>query len=66
MGMWYGSEVYTHSETHASDVVYESCIVIHLADITHQVTSESSQLFFPNKNDSFPDNQHDNTRTVPT
>ncbi|KAG5680026.1 hypothetical protein PVAND_009559 [Polypedilum vanderplanki] len=32
MGLWYGSEIITHHETEAYETVYDSCVVVHLAD----------------------------------
>lgn len=37
--MWYGSEILQHHETEERELtLYNSCVIIHLADITHQVT----------------------------
>lgn len=33
MGLWYGSEIITHHETEAYETVYDSCVVVHLADV---------------------------------
>lgn len=32
MGLWYGAEIITHHETEAYETVYDSCVVVHLAD----------------------------------
>lgn len=33
MGLWYGAEIITHHETEAYESVYDSCVVVHLADV---------------------------------
>lgn len=43
MGLWYGSEIITHHETEAYETVYDSCVVVHLAD----VNEVSFALFIP-------------------
>ncbi|ETN60586.1 hypothetical protein AND_007786 [Anopheles darlingi] len=35
MGIWYGSEVITHNGHDEGEVVYNTCVVIHLADVTN-------------------------------
>uniref|UniRef100_A0A2M4BUJ8 Putative secreted protein n=1 Tax=Anopheles marajoara TaxID=58244 RepID=A0A2M4BUJ8_9DIPT len=35
MGLWYGSEVITHNGHDEGEVVYNTCVVIHLADVTN-------------------------------
>ncbi|KFB51877.1 AGAP003834-PA-like protein [Anopheles sinensis] len=35
MGIWYGSEVITHDGRDEGETVYDSCIVMHLADVTN-------------------------------
>ncbi|XP_070504517.1 uncharacterized protein [Chironomus tepperi] len=32
MGLWYGAEIITHHESEAYETVYDSCVVVHLAD----------------------------------
>lgn len=39
MGIWYGSEVITHNGIDEGEVVYRTCIVIHLADVTNETTT---------------------------
>lgn len=41
MGLWYGAEIITHHETEAYETVYDSCVVVHLADV-----NEVSRLLF--------------------
>lgn len=37
--MWYGSEIITHHDTMSrGEVDYDSCVTIHLVDITHEVS----------------------------
>lgn len=33
MGLWYGAEIITHHENEAYETVYDSCVVVHLADV---------------------------------
>lgn len=42
MGLWYGSEIYTHHDNEERELVYNSCVVIHLAEVTHEITTERS------------------------
>lgn len=35
--MWYGSEILTHHDNDMGELVYDACVVIHLAEITHEV-----------------------------
>lgn len=37
LGMWYGSEILTHHDNDMGELVYDACVVIHLAEITHEV-----------------------------
>ncbi|XP_053659011.1 uncharacterized protein LOC128708078 [Anopheles marshallii] len=39
MGIWYGNEVITHDSREEGEVVYRTCVVIHLADVTNATTS---------------------------
>uniref|UniRef100_A0A182XWN7 Lipocalin/cytosolic fatty-acid binding domain-containing protein n=1 Tax=Anopheles stephensi TaxID=30069 RepID=A0A182XWN7_ANOST len=43
MGIWYGSEVITHNGIDEGEVVYRTCIVIHLADVTNETTTVHDQ-----------------------
>ena len=39
MGMWYGSEVISHFEDGDEfEAVYDSCVVLHLAEVTNDVS----------------------------
>ncbi|XP_053681017.1 uncharacterized protein LOC128731889 [Anopheles nili] len=38
MGIWYGNEVITHGGYEEGEVVYKTCVVIHLADVMNQTT----------------------------
>ncbi|XP_055548662.1 uncharacterized protein LOC129732138 [Wyeomyia smithii] len=41
MGLWYGSEVITHLGSEDGESIYDTCVVIHLSDITNSTpTSE--------------------------
>lgn len=40
--MWYGSEILTHHDNDMGELVYDACVVIHLAEITHEVICDSS------------------------
>ncbi|XP_020816786.1 uncharacterized protein LOC110190562 [Drosophila serrata] len=37
MGLWYGSEIIVHSQDFPGIYEYDSCVIIHLADVTEQV-----------------------------
>ncbi|XP_030380271.1 uncharacterized protein LOC115628345 [Scaptodrosophila lebanonensis] len=37
MGLWYGSEIILHSQDYPDVYKYDSCVIIHLADVTEQV-----------------------------
>ncbi|XP_031621577.1 uncharacterized protein LOC116339689 [Contarinia nasturtii] len=40
LGMWYGNEIIMHHDTMRSDpVALDSCVMIHLSDITHEIAS---------------------------
>ncbi|XP_055638309.1 uncharacterized protein LOC129776601 [Toxorhynchites rutilus septentrionalis] len=43
MGLWYGNEVITHIGSEDGESIYDTCVVIHLADITN-TTSISESL----------------------
>mgnify|MGYP003449469066 CR=1 FL=1 len=45
MGLWYGSEIITHHEAEAYESVYDSCVVVHLAD-ANEVSKNLSINFF--------------------
>lgn len=38
MGLWYGSEVITHIGSEEGESIYDTCVVIHLSDITNSVS----------------------------
>lgn len=44
MGMWYGSEVLTHHDQEVSDQVYNSCVVIHLSEVTQEMSTTERNL----------------------
>ncbi|KAH8302637.1 hypothetical protein KR044_009162 [Drosophila immigrans] len=37
MGLWYGSEIIIHSQDISGEYEYDSCVIIHLTDVTQQV-----------------------------
>ncbi|XP_063709282.1 uncharacterized protein LOC134837823 [Culicoides brevitarsis] len=37
MGMWFGTEVITHHHHEVGEYRYDSCIVVHLSEITHEM-----------------------------
>lgn len=39
MGLWYGSEIIMHSQDFPGVYEYDSCVIIHLTDVTDQVSS---------------------------
>ncbi|XP_052889348.1 uncharacterized protein LOC128297701 [Anopheles moucheti] len=43
MGIWYGNEVITHDSREEGEVVYRTCVVIHLADVTNATASVYDQ-----------------------
>lgn len=44
MGLWYGSEVITHIGNEDGEMIYDTCVVIHLADITNSTTTSENPL----------------------
>lgn len=37
--MWYGNEILTHHENNVrGEISLDACVIIHLADITHEVS----------------------------
>lgn len=45
MGLWYGSEIITHHETEAYESIYDSCVVVHLADANDVSRNQSIKYF---------------------
>ncbi|XP_016973099.1 uncharacterized protein LOC108040245 [Drosophila rhopaloa] len=37
MGLWYGSEIIVHTQDFPGTYEYDSCVIIHLADVTDQI-----------------------------
>lgn len=37
MGMWFGTEVITHHDHDVGEYRYDSCIIVHLSEVTHEV-----------------------------
>jgi hypothetical protein len=33
MGLWYGAEIITHHENEVYETTYDTCVVVHLADV---------------------------------
>ncbi|XP_062564487.1 uncharacterized protein LOC134227184 [Armigeres subalbatus] len=44
MGLWYGSEVITHIGSEEGESIYDTCVVIHLSDISNSTSSSESPL----------------------
>ncbi|XP_058823683.1 uncharacterized protein LOC131684647 isoform X2 [Topomyia yanbarensis] len=44
MGLWYGSEVITHLGNEDGESIYDTCVVIHLADITNSSSTSDYPL----------------------
>ncbi|KAL7733724.1 hypothetical protein ACLKA6_011459 [Drosophila palustris] len=42
MGLWYGSEIIIHSQDIPGVYEYDSCVIIHLTDVTQQVLNSNS------------------------
>lgn len=38
MGMWFGVEVITHHDLDTGEYQHDSCVMIHLSEITHEVS----------------------------
>lgn len=36
--MWYGNEIITHHDKVRGEITYDACVIVHLADITHEVS----------------------------
>lgn len=44
MGLWYGAEVITHHDGEEFEATYDSCVVLHLAEVTNEVSSHSNKV----------------------
>lgn len=44
MGLWYGSEIIVHTQDFPGVYEYDSCVIIHLTDVTDQVSSPNIYL----------------------
>ncbi|XP_017049695.1 uncharacterized protein LOC108093862 [Drosophila ficusphila] len=54
MGLWYGSEIIVHSQDFPGTYEYDSCVIIHLADVTEQIRlSNSAHGYGQNPNRDF-------------
>ncbi|EDV95795.1 kinesin-related protein 10 [Drosophila grimshawi] len=42
MGLWYGSEIIMHSQDFPGVYEYDSCVIIHLTDVTQQVRNNNN------------------------
>lgn len=43
--MWYGNEIITHHENNdRGEVSLDACVVLHLADVTHEVCNKSREI----------------------
>lgn len=45
MGLWYGAEVITHHDGEEFEATYDSCVVLHLAEVTNEVSSTFKMQF---------------------
>lgn len=45
MGLWYGSEIIIHSQDYPGVYEYDSCVIIHLTDVTQLVSLSHSLCF---------------------
>uniref|UniRef100_A0A336JY31 CSON013690 protein n=1 Tax=Culicoides sonorensis TaxID=179676 RepID=A0A336JY31_CULSO len=43
MGMWFGTEVITHHDHDVGEYNYESCIIVHLSEITHEMMQQDNK-----------------------
>lgn len=39
--MWYGQEIITHHDTEKIELDFDACVVLHFAEITHEVSYNS-------------------------
>ncbi|XP_060657004.1 uncharacterized protein LOC132791897 [Drosophila nasuta] len=44
MGLWYGSEIIIHSQDTPGEYEYDSCVIIHLTDVTQQVLNSKRNI----------------------
>ncbi|EDW68609.2 uncharacterized protein [Drosophila virilis] len=51
MGLWYGSEIIMHSQDFPGVYEYDSCVIIHLTDVTQQM--HNSKLYNDNNNNNY-------------
>ncbi|XP_055845491.1 uncharacterized protein LOC129911652 isoform X2 [Episyrphus balteatus] len=46
MGLWYGSEIIAHTESSPGTYYYDTCVLIHLTDITQQMATTTERVSY--------------------
>uniref|UniRef100_A0AAG5CXP8 Secreted protein n=1 Tax=Anopheles atroparvus TaxID=41427 RepID=A0AAG5CXP8_ANOAO len=54
MGIWYGSEVITHDGREEGEMIYQTCVVIHLADVTNSTPVVPDQSMYAGRGGGTP------------
>ncbi|XP_052867070.1 uncharacterized protein LOC128273184 [Anopheles cruzii] len=67
MGIWYGNEVITHDGRDEGEMVYRTCVVIHLADVTNSTPlaheqQQGSTPYFSRSGSASPGSSNYDTR----
>lgn len=69
MGLWYGSEIIIHSQDVPGTYEYDSCVIIHLTDVTQQVHNSNSynsnNYGYLNRNQNQNQNNYGRVSTTP-
>ncbi|KAH8364220.1 hypothetical protein KR084_003971 [Drosophila pseudotakahashii] len=66
MGLWYGSEIIVHSQDFPGTYEYDSCVIIHLADVTEQIRLSQSNRGYGYGPHDYNRNQNNYGRTTTT
>ncbi|CAO1414307.1 unnamed protein product [Diamesa serratosioi] len=63
MGLWYGAEVITHhDEGESFETTYDSCVVLHLAEVTNELDSDYNYEYDDSTNTNRNNERHHNNK----
>ncbi|CAO1396122.1 unnamed protein product [Diamesa hyperborea] len=62
MGLWYGAEVITHHDGEEFEATYDSCVVLHLAEVTNELDSDYNYEYDDSTNTNRNNERHHNNR----
>ncbi|XP_037722252.1 uncharacterized protein LOC119555105 [Drosophila subpulchrella] len=66
MGLWYGSEIIVHTQDFPGTYEYDSCVIIHLADVTEQIRQSQANRGYGYGSQDYNRNQNNYGRTSTT